>query len=56
MADRKRKMTPEDEAALQARRAYMRDYMREWRRKNPERAKKHVDDYWKRKAAQLNDN
>jgi predicted RNA-binding Zn-ribbon protein involved in translation (DUF1610 family) len=26
-------------------------YQREWRRKNPERLKKHMADYWERKAA-----
>jgi hypothetical protein len=26
-------------------------YLKEWRRKNPERSKKHMADYWERKAA-----
>ena len=37
-------------AARQARNAYMRDYMREYRRKNPERVKADKERYWARKA------
>jgi DNA-binding NarL/FixJ family response regulator len=26
-------------------------YMREWKRKNPDKVRKHIKDYWERKAA-----
>ena len=29
-------------------------YQREWRKKNPEATKKHIADYWERKADKLN--
>lgn len=38
------------EAADTARREYQRNYQREWRRKNPERARAIQDRYWARKA------
>ena len=28
-----------------------RKYYREWRRKNPDKVRKHLNDYWERKAA-----
>lgn len=35
-----------EEAAAQARR----DYVNQWRKKNPEKVKKYNADYWRRKA------
>lgn len=34
-------------------RLYMAEYMREWRRKNPEKAKAIRERYWKKKVEQL---
>ena len=35
-----------DNLAIQERR----EYQKQWRQKNPDRVKKHTDDYWKRRA------
>lgn len=40
------------EAAKEARRLYMKEYLREWKRKNPEKVKEHNERYWERKAKQ----
>ena len=52
------------EAALKARKAYMRewkaknreklqDYQKKWRKENPEKVKQYNETYWAKKAAEL---
>ena len=53
-----------NEAALEARRAYIREwkkknhdhlmeYQRNWRKQNPEKVKQYAETYWSKKAAEL---
>lgn len=52
--ENKETLSPE---AVEARRKFMREYMREWRKKNPEKVKMHNKQrnarYWEKKAIQL---
>ena len=41
------------EVAAQIRRDYMREYLREWRKKNPEKVREHQQNYWVRKAEKM---
>ena len=40
-----------DEKALEARRAYYRNYQREWAKKNPDKIRASQERYWLKKAA-----
>ena len=55
------------EAAMQARREYIREwkkknrehlqeYQRKWRKQNPEKVKQYADTYWAKKAVNLKEN
>lgn len=39
--------------ALEARRAYKREYAKKWRKKNSQKEKEAHERYWERKAAEL---
>lgn len=40
-------LSPEAKAAKAA-------YQNEWRKRNPEKAKRYIENYWERKAAEMN--
>lgn len=54
MKNTNEQLSPE---AMEARRLFMREYMREWRKNNPEKVKKHNARsnvrYWEKKALQM---
>ena len=33
-----------------------RQYLKEWRKRNPEKVKQHTRDYWERKAREMKEN
>ena len=39
--------------ALDAKRAYKREYMKQWRKNNPQKVKENEQRYWERKASSL---
>lgn len=56
-----------NDAALEARRAYIRawkkknrehlqEYQRKWRKQNPEKVKQYAETYWAKKAVDLKEN
>jgi hypothetical protein len=44
------------EEIKEAKRAYMRDYMKAWRKKNPEKEKEIRDRYWIKRAKAMDPN